>query len=330
VPRVTVHIPCYNYGHFVTDAIQSVLDQTFEDWEAIVVDDASTDRTSEILAVQDDPRLRVVRHEENVGNIGTYNEAIRAARGEFFVILSADDRYRPRFLERVLDIFSEHPEAGVVYTNYRRVDGSGRALPWRPPMPHDADGIFDELPSLLERSYIAGCSAVARVRTLRAMGMYDPRFPYTADTYLWRQIAAMAPFGYVDEPLYEYRAHESHMSLGRDRARILETEHMMHLDLILSDPRTPARIRADRNHFYAELYWSIAAWYAKTGRRSLAVRRLAKAISLEPTVWMHHGIVRRTWNRAFHPSGAKAVRSGTRRQEPRMDPQDTEREGTRR
>lgn len=306
MPRVTVHVPCYNYAGFVTDAIQSLLEQTFGDWEAIVVDDASTDETPNILAVQRDPRISIITHNENVGNIGTYNEAIRAARGEFFVILSADDRYRPRFLERVLDMFAKHPEAGLVYTNYERIDGSGNVLPWRPPMPHNVDGLFDELPTLLERSYIAGCSAVTRVETLDAMGMYDSRFPYTADTFLWRRIAAMAPFGYIHEPLYQYRAHEFHMSLERDRARVLETEHRLHLDTILSDPRTPAGARADRDHYYAELYWSIAAWYARTGRYTLAARRLAKALLLEPTVWAHHGWFRRTIHRISRMSGKES------------------------
>lgn len=314
MPRVTVHIPCYNYGHFLGDALASVRDQTFQDWEAIVIDDASKDETWEVISHQVDPRIRAVRHDTNIGNIGTYNEAIRAARGEFFVILSADDRYRPTFLERVLEMFSSHPEAGVVYTNYRRIDGSGAALSWRPPMPHGEDGLFDELPSLLERSYIAGCSAVTRVSTLMAVGLYDARFPYTADTFLWRQIAARAPFGYVSEPLYEYRAHESHMSLGRDRAWVLETEHLGHLDTVLSDPLTPAQIRRASNHFYAELYWTIATCYAETGRRRKAAYRMMKSISLDPTVWMRHGPVRRAMER-IAPHGAEPISGRMRRRQ---------------
>ena len=314
MPKVSVHIPCYNYGLFLGDAIRSVVDQTFDDWEAIVIDDASTDETSEVISRQVDPRIRSFRHETNVGNIGTYNEAIRAARGEFFVILSADDRYRPTFLENVLEMFSEHPEVGVVYTNYRRIDGSGTPLSWRPPMPHAVDGVFDELPTLLERSYIAGCSAVTRVRTLMEAGLYDARFPYTADTFLWRQLAARAPFGYVHEPLYEYRAHDSHMSLGRDRARVLETEHMQHLDIVLSDPRTPVGVRSASNHFYAELYWTIAAWYAKTGRRRLAAYRMLKSLSLEPFVWMHHGPFRRTRERMRSHQAGPALGSIRKRQ----------------
>jgi glycosyltransferase involved in cell wall biosynthesis len=299
VPRVTVHIPCYNYGHFLADAIDSVRAQTFQDWEAIVTDDASTDETAQVIGRQVDPRIRSIRHETNLGNIGTYNEAIAAAAGEFFVILSADDRYLPTFLEQVIGMFAEHPEAAVVYTNYRRIDGSGNPLGWRPPMPHVVDGVYDELPFLLERSYIAGCSAVTRLTTLLDAGLYDARFPFTADTFLWRRLAAHGPFGYIHDPLYEYRAHDSHMSTGPDRAGILETEHKQHLDIVLSDPSTPAEVRRASKHFYAELYWNIAGWYARTGRRRLAVRRALKSISLEPAVWMHHGPIRRIWDRVL-------------------------------
>ena len=301
MPRITIHIPCYNYGRFVSEAIDSVLAQTFEDWEAIVIDDASTDDTADVLARYHDPRLRMIRHTDNLGNIGTYNDAIRRARSEFFVILSADDRYRPRFLERVLAMFSEHPEAGVVYTNWERINGIGEPIPERPTMPHATDGLYTEIPGLLERSYVAGCCAVTRVATLHKMGLYDRRFPYTADTFLWRRIAMVAPFGYVHEPLYEYRKHESEMTYTGDRPTVLETEHRKHLDLILSDPMTPAQIRANSKHFYAELYWTIAAWYARDGHWSMAGRSLAKAIVLDPMVWQPHGFRQRLWDKVFHP-----------------------------
>lgn len=299
--RITIHIPCHDYGRFLGDAIESVLAQTCGGWEAIVTDDASTDETPEVLAAYRDPRIRVIRHAENLGNIATYNEAIAAADTEFFVILSADDRYRPRFVERTLDMFAQYPSAGVVYTSWQRIDDAGRPLPEGPTMPHHADGLYDEIPTLLERSYIAGCSAVARVATLRALGGYDARMPFTADTFLWRQIATTAPFGYVDEPLYEYRRHDSEMTFTRDRAAVLETEHRMHLDLILSDPLTPAGVAVRRNHFYAELYWTIARWYATSGRPGLAARRLARALALDPLVWRTHGAIGRTRGRLLHP-----------------------------
>ena len=301
MPRITIHIPCYNYGRFVADAIGSVLAQTVEDWEAIVIDDASTDETGEVLARYQDPRIRILRHDVNIGNINTYNEAIGLARGEFFAILSADDRYRPRFVERVLDTFAAHPEAGVVYTNWERIDAEGELIGEQPTMPHRADGLYREVPRLLERSYIAGCCAVTRVRTLNEMGMYDARLPHTADTFLWRKIAVTAPFGYVNERLYEYRKHGAEMTYTRDRTYILETEHRIHLDEILSDPRTPGSLRARRNHFYAELYWTMAAWYAREGRWGRAGRRLVRALVLDPTVWTSHGFLRRGWQRVRHP-----------------------------
>ena len=183
IPRITVHVPCFNYGRFLGEALNSLLEQSFVDWEAIVVDDASTDDTREIAAEFRDSRIRVVTHDQNAGNIATYNEAILLARGDLFCILSADDRYKPRFLERTLAVFESDPAVGLVYTNYERI-APVDVSPWKPPMPHAADGIFEELPTLLERPYIAGCAVVTRTSTLRDLGGYDSRFPHTADTYL--------------------------------------------------------------------------------------------------------------------------------------------------
>src|SRR5918996_1722334 len=124
-PRISVHVPAHNYAHYLPEAIDSLLSQTFQDWEAIVIDDASTDATPEVLARIRDPRIRVRRHDRCMKNIRTYNEAIDLARGELFVILSADDRYRPGFLQRVVESFDRYPEAALVYTNHEFIDATG-------------------------------------------------------------------------------------------------------------------------------------------------------------------------------------------------------------
>ena len=106
---------------------------------------------------------------------------------------------------------------------------------------------FEELPTLLERPYIAGCAVVTRTSTLRDLGGYDSRFPHTADTYLWRQIAIFANCGYVSESLYQYRVHADAMSAKADRALTLEQEH-------LSNWISSSKIRSSlRNAVFAHL-----------------------------------------------------------------------------
>ena len=116
-PRITVLVPCHNYGRFLDEALESILAQSFAAWEAVVIDDASTDDTGTVLEQYRDPRIRVVQHSTRQGHVPTYNEGIALANGEFFVILSADDRYKPRFFEQVLACFAAHPEVVLATTH---------------------------------------------------------------------------------------------------------------------------------------------------------------------------------------------------------------------
>jgi glycosyltransferase involved in cell wall biosynthesis len=292
-PRITVHIPSHNYAHYLPEAIDSLLAQTYQDWEAIVIDDASTDSTPHVLSRIRDPRINARRHERCMKNIRTYNEAIELARGEFFVILSADDRYRPEFLQRVIDSFDRYPQAALVYTNYEFIGEEGQVVGNTRSMPHDADGLFDDLERILEQGYIAGCAAVTRTGTLKRLGMYDVELPYTADTFLWRRIALEGPFAYVHEPLYQYRLHGESMSHTVSRTDVLETEHVNQLARILSDPSAPAEIRSQSHHFRAQLAWITAETHIKAGRRLRGLKHLARSLYLEPLIWRRQGLAPR-------------------------------------
>lgn len=302
-PTFTIHVPCYNYGRYLPQALDSLLNQTFEDWEAIVIDDASTDDTSCVMDRYDDPRIVQRRHEVNRGHIATYNEALFLARGELFVLLSADDRYHPTFLQRVVEAFDDHPEAGLVYTDYELIDQHGSVLPSGSALPHRASGLYDDLELILDRPYILGCDAVARTQTLRQLGGYDEQLPRTADTFLWRQIATTAPFAYVHEKLYQYRRHETAMTRQVSRAAVLEREHRRQLERIFDGPEVSDRVRSLRRRASASLYWHLAGGYAAAGSWPRALLRGARALSYEPTVWLRSGAHRRVRRGMSHRMG---------------------------
>ncbi|MHB8782655.1 MAG: glycosyltransferase family 2 protein [Desulfobacteria bacterium] len=115
-PRVSVCIPTCNYGHFIADAIESAIGQTFGDLEVVVVDNVSTDNTSEVVArfVQADRRVRYHRNPSNLGMVGNWNRCLELAGGEFVKILCADDALEPSCLEKTVDAFEKHPGVGVV------------------------------------------------------------------------------------------------------------------------------------------------------------------------------------------------------------------------
>ncbi|MCS7232212.1 MAG: glycosyltransferase family 2 protein, partial [Elusimicrobiota bacterium] len=116
---ISIVTPTYNHEDFIEDCIESVLLQTYDNWEMIIVDDASTDRTPEIVSeyAQKDKRIKFIRHKENYGPFNldrTYNEALELAKGEWIAILEGDDVWLPYKLERQVQVIRELPEDVVV------------------------------------------------------------------------------------------------------------------------------------------------------------------------------------------------------------------------
>lgn len=127
-PSVSVIIPCYNYGRFLADAVESALGQTIPPQQIIIVDDGSVDDSLAVAGrYTAHPTVRLIA-QQNQGAIAAYNNGVRAASGEFFLILSADDRLDPRYLERVVPLLQARPHAGYVYTAYRMFGARHRLL----------------------------------------------------------------------------------------------------------------------------------------------------------------------------------------------------------
>ena len=124
MPAVSVCIPTFNYGRFLPDAIKSVLAQTFTDFELVVVDNASTDATAELMEafVRSDPRIRFFRNAENVGIVKNFNRALGHATGDYVKILCADDLLAPAALERSLAVIRNNPAVSLVTTGRLLVD----------------------------------------------------------------------------------------------------------------------------------------------------------------------------------------------------------------
>ena len=203
-PRVTVVIPCFNQGSFLDGAIRSVLEQTMESFEIIVVDDGSTD--PETIAVIDDldwPRTRVIR-QDNRGLSAARNAGIGEARGELVVPLDADDELTPQFLERLVAALDADLGAGFACC-WARLFGDIDAV-WVPRR-------YNPYQLLLSNS-VVGC-VVLRRAAWEAVGGYDETMTNgNEDWELWiRLMAAGWGVAEVDEPLFRYRKHGISMSV---------------------------------------------------------------------------------------------------------------------
>ncbi|NMG46097.1 glycosyltransferase [Aromatoleum toluvorans] len=155
-PLVSVVIPSFNRGHAIGACIASVLAQTLENFEVVVVDDASTDDTRERVAAIDDPRVRYFAHDRNLGGAAARNTGVRIARGDFIAFLDSDDSWSPRKLERQIALLGERgPEYGVAYTWFIGCDRDGHEVSRSD---HSLDG--DVADALLVANYVGTFSSI--------------------------------------------------------------------------------------------------------------------------------------------------------------------------
>jgi len=223
MPEVSIIVPCYNHGHYLSDALQSVLAQTFADWEAIIVDDGSTDDTRSVAAQFVDPRIRYI-YQDNQGLSAARNTGIRAAQGELVALLDADDAWQPAFLETMTGALASEPCANAAYCGFRYMDGDGNPLPTAvcrvvPPEQFRAE--------MLKGSWLGACAVVVRRSAYEEAGPFDEALPACEDTDMWLRIAQHHRFVGVPKVLVRYRRAGNNMSddverMGEAMALVLE------------------------------------------------------------------------------------------------------------
>lgn len=206
-PRTAIVIPCFNQGRYVRDAILSVLEQTDQDFEIVVVNDGSTDEeTLRVLDEIDVPQVTVL-HQQNNGLPAARNAGIAASAAEFVVTLDADDELRPVFLERLGDRLRDMPEAGYAHC-WAELYGDFSAI-WatRPYNPYQ----------LLLSNSVVGC-VVMRRQAWSSVGGYDESLRSgNEDWDLWIRMSAAGWIGVlVREPLFRYRKHGVSMSVDTE------------------------------------------------------------------------------------------------------------------
>lgn len=210
-PRVSVLLPVYAGAAHVAAAVESVLGQTFGDFELLVLDDCSPDDSAVIAEAFGDPRIRVVRNERNLGQVATLNRGLREARGEYAARLDQDDVCLPRRLERQVELLDADPSVAVVGTWIDVVDEQGRKVDeLRTPLDGVADAVYL---ALANRLPLAHPSVTFRRAVVLDAGGYDEAVRYCEDMDLWRRLL-LAGHGLrvVPEPLLRYRVHGGQQS----------------------------------------------------------------------------------------------------------------------
>jgi len=212
LPRMSVIVPAYNYGRFLAQCVQSVLDQGEESIEILVLDNDSTDDTAQVMAgFAADRRVRYMRNRRNHGAGHNWMNGLKTARGRYFTFLSADDFFNRGHLSRLLPVLDAHPLVAVGYTGIAWVDGQGKALD-RPRHPgyrdHDYVGGRNEVADLLVHDCYMAPSAVI-YRRQAFLSTWRPADTHGAGD--WQMVVQMAEqhpdFAYIALPGVSYRWH---------------------------------------------------------------------------------------------------------------------------
>jgi glycosyltransferase involved in cell wall biosynthesis len=207
-PRVSVCIPTYSRAAELEQAIESVLGQSFPDFELIVGDDSGTGALEGVVRRFNDPRIRYVRHERNFGMGENWNQCLDRARGRLLTLLMDDDRWLPRFLEATVQAFDEDPTLGVVFTNHYFEENGRLRLRDCPVLP----GRYAAFLPLALRFKPAPASATVLTQDVWKAVRPMPNL-LTADVILQLRAAVTGSvFRYLDEPLMIYRCHPGQLS----------------------------------------------------------------------------------------------------------------------
>lgn len=204
MPRVTVVIPTYNRAQFIAEAIQSVLEQTFRDFELIVVDDGSTDDTAAVVSRFTDPRLRYI-YQTNQERSAARNHGLRLARGEYVAFLDSDDVWLPAKLEHQVALLDARPAMGLVYTGAYIFEGQCTFMEQRPRCRGE---VLKAL--LMEDNVVCGSASTALVRRacFDSVGSFDENLRACEDWDMWLRLAAGGyEFDFVPQPLARCRVH---------------------------------------------------------------------------------------------------------------------------
>jgi glycosyltransferase involved in cell wall biosynthesis len=277
VPTVTVAIPTRNRADLLPQAIDSALEQTFTDTEILVLDDASSDGTAEVVTRYDDPRLRYIRHDPNIGMAANWNYGYSHGAGEFVAVLHDDDYWAPQFLERIVAAFRGTPEAGFVYASVVPVDLDRRVI-GEPPLSqgsHDrVDRPLAALGRLVRHTEVGWPAIAVRRACMLEVGGFTEDYPYHKDWAVWLQLAARHPVVFIAETLGYYRVHPGQFSheFNRSGAAARDRYEMLR-EVIPTLPVRPAARRAlleTAMHALAETQL-VTAWdAARAGEREVA------------------------------------------------------------
>ena len=265
-PVVSVIIRTYNRALLLQKAIQSVLDQTFQDFEIVVVNNYSTDNTIEVVRSFKDERIRII----NIRNEGiiakSHNVGLKESHGDYIAFLDDDDLWCPEKLELQVEYLRKHPQYYLVYSNAWSIDENGvrKGLLLKSESFKKGE-IFEEL---VKSNFIPQLTVLMKKEVYETIGFFneDPSLNLVDDFEYWLRVALHYKIGFVKEPLAMYRVHSGAMGRGINFAELSQKV----LSSLINDPFVPNKNKVVGRIY--ELYLPSAIYNWKNSENKLAAK----------------------------------------------------------
>jgi len=268
IPLISVYITNYNYAKYIKESIESLLNQTFQDFEVFIIDDGSTDNSKELIEKYRSNEKVTIIYQQNKGLNVTNNIAMRAAAGKYIMRLDADDFLESNALEIMSNTLEENPDFGLVFPDYFYVDAQGTKTG------EEIRHNFNNEVSLYDQPAHGACTMI-RLEFLKNLGGYNESFTCQDGYDLWIKFITHHQVTNISKPLFSYRRHGS--NLTTNEKRILDTRKRikdLHIETYgLTLPETVAIIPV-RNTFIGGYNWPL---YDVEGKSilELAINKLA-------------------------------------------------------
>jgi glycosyltransferase involved in cell wall biosynthesis len=307
-------MPVLNGQRFIAEAIESILAQTYDSYELLVVDDGSTDATPQVVqSFADKLDLKYIRHDQPHGIAPSMNDGVRNASGDMIAFLDHDDAWFPEFLETQVNYLAKHPDVAMVHSDFQTIDVNGNVIEESVAVCRNrtrpSGHVFREL--FLD-SFIVGNSVLIRRECFTRLGIFDESLRW-GDYHMWMRIARHYRVDYVPKVLTKYRQHSTQSTRTVPKNRLeLEPVGLAAIKKILEAyPEVCCELgeKAVRQRM-ATLYFDMAYTWFSNGAPSAARFCAAKAIRLWPANARYYVLYVAS---LLRPSHALAARNGWRR-----------------
>jgi len=269
---VSVIIPTYNRALLLQKAIQSVLNQTFQDFEIIVVNNYSIDNTIEVVRSFNDKRIKII----NIRNEGiiarSRNSGLKESQGNYIAFLDSDDLWLPEKLDKQVELLDSNKKLGLVYSDNYVIDSNGNLKKKSfLPCAMFRGNVFKEL---LHRNFIALLTVIIRKEVLNKVGMFDPKYKIAQDYDLFLRIAEYYPVDFVEQPLAKYRVHAEGVSKNIELSVDEDLQIMGYW--LIKKPELKRELRGKIRLKKARLCYNLTAYYFSKHEYKKAVKGIYK------------------------------------------------------